>query len=336
MEEFVRIFEGEIDVMGTLSLHSDVFQELLDYFHTHVKPYTVQFSESDQIWVPIDYLKVIFGGDKNFRTRLNRFVKGLASNHFREEDHDIVMEFGLGPIGNSFLSCEMTYVLFLNENKLHGKEAKTLTGDKGKGKEACFVQDNEDEEVEVLPSDVEASLALMMFQGGEEESAETMLEGDHVTAEIPEVDITCLNPIIIDGAEYLLLDDISKSVGLREDEALCILGDIAGKQEGNRIEIEYENETETKKLEYISYEGQRSLEETVALALVDIQNAAPEYELIPESAFLPHQPLVVADAKDDKGSIDIMRPELVAGDEDTKVIFNVFYNLKQMSMQYLI
>ena len=321
MEEYIRVFEGEIDVLATLTLHSDTFQELVDYFHVHVEPFTVQFDESERIWVPIDYLKVIFGADKNFRTRLNRFMKGLADSHLRVEEDDVVMEFGLGPIGNSFLSCEMTYVLFLSEDKLHGKEAKSLTGgDKGKGKEACFVQENEEEEVEVLPAEVEASLALVMFQQDvEEASVETMLEGDHVMQEIPEADVTCLNPIVIDGMEYLLLDDISKSIGLREDEALCILADIAGRQEGDKVEIEYENETDTKKLEYISYEGQKSLEETVALALVDIQNVAAEYALVPESAFLPHKPLVVGDGVDDKGSIDIMRPDLVAADDDTKV-----------------
>ena len=217
-------------------------------------------------------MKVIFGGDKNFHTRLNRFMQGLASSHLRVEEDDVVMEFGLGPIGNSFMSCEMSYVLFLSENKLHHKEAKPQTRvDKGKGKEACFVKDNQEEEFEVLPTEVEASMALMLFQqGGQEESAETMLEGDYVVEEIPEADITCLNPIFIDGVENLLLDDISKSLGLCEDEALCILGDIAGREEGDKVEIEYENEIDTKKLEYISYEGQRSLEDTVALALVDI------------------------------------------------------------------
>ena len=56
-----------------------------------------------------------------------------------------------------------------------------------------------------------------------------MLEGDYIVEEIPEADLSCLNPIVVDGAEYLLLDDISKSLGLREDEALCIMGDIAGR-----------------------------------------------------------------------------------------------------------
>ena len=125
----------------------------------------------------------------------------------------------------------MYYILFLSYNKLHVKEAKTQTrGDKGKGKEACFVKDNQEEKVEVLPTEVEASMALMMFQQGvQEESPETMLEGDYIVEEIPEADLTCLNPIVIDGVVYLLLDDINKSLGLREDETLCILGDIVGR-----------------------------------------------------------------------------------------------------------
>ena len=41
--------------------------------------------------------------------------------------------------------------------------------------------------------------------------------------------------------------------------------------------------------------------------------------MVPESVFVPHKPLVVGDVVDDKGSIDIMHPDLVAADEDTKV-----------------
>ena len=158
-------------------------------------------------------------------------MQGLASSHLRVEEDDVVMEFGLGPIGNSFMSCEMSYILFLSENKLHQKEAKSQTRvDKGKGKEVCFVKDNQEKEVEVLPIEVEASMALMMFQQDvQEESAKTMLEGDYVVEEISRADLSCLNPIVIDGVEYLLLDDINKSLWLCEDEALCILGDIAGR-----------------------------------------------------------------------------------------------------------
>ena len=92
-------------------------------------------------------------------------MHGLASSHLIVEEDDVVMEFGLGPIGNNFMSCEMSYVLFLSENKLHQKEARPQTrADKGKGKEARFVKDNQEEKVEVLPNEIEASMALMMFQ----------------------------------------------------------------------------------------------------------------------------------------------------------------------------
>ena len=74
VEEYIRVFEGEINVLVTLTLHLDVFQDLVDYFHAHVDPYTIQFDESERIWVPINYLKVIFGRDNNFCTRLNRFM----------------------------------------------------------------------------------------------------------------------------------------------------------------------------------------------------------------------------------------------------------------------
>ena len=49
MEEYIRVFEGEIDVLATLALHSDIFRDLVDYFHAHVDPYTVQFDKFERI-----------------------------------------------------------------------------------------------------------------------------------------------------------------------------------------------------------------------------------------------------------------------------------------------
>ena len=49
VEEYVRVFEGEIDVLATLTLHSHNFQELIEYFHAHVDPFTVEFDEFGRI-----------------------------------------------------------------------------------------------------------------------------------------------------------------------------------------------------------------------------------------------------------------------------------------------
>lgn len=331
VEEYATVFKSDINMLATLSLHADCFQELLEYLHTHVEAYTVEFIGSDSIWVPIDYLKVVFGADKNFRNRLNRFVKGLGSNHFRVEEEDVVMELGLGPIGNSFLSFEMTVTLFLNENKISGEDlTKDSRPGKGKGKEeAHLVQEHEDEPADILPVEVEASMALMLLQHDEEaETVDAMLEGEDIISEIPELDISCLHPIVVDGAEFLFLDDIIKSLGLREDEALCILATIAGAEEEDTVQLEFEDHTETKKLEYISYEGQRSLEDTVARALVEIQHAAPEYTCVPETAFMPPKPLIVTADRDDHGSIDIMHPKVHDSDNDTLVNLYPSFNPK--------
>ena len=40
-----------------------------------------------------------------------------------------------------------------------------------------------------------------------------MLEGDYVVEEISEADLTCLNPIVVDGVEYLLLDESISHLG---------------------------------------------------------------------------------------------------------------------------
>lgn len=54
-----------------------------------------------------------------------------------------------------------------------------------------------------------------------------MLEPQEVVDALPELEVTMLNPIIVDGIEFLFLADIEKSMGLREDEALSILAIVA-------------------------------------------------------------------------------------------------------------
>lgn len=59
-----------------------------------------------------------------------------------------------------------------------------------------------------LSEQAEASLALMLLQGGENvDKDDRMLEPDEVMEAIPELDVITLNPIIIDGKEFLFLDE---------------------------------------------------------------------------------------------------------------------------------
>ena len=87
------------------------------------------------------------------------------------------------------------------------------------------MKESKGEVKEVLSYVVEASMALVLLQEGSTEGCEPHhdLKGDEIVEEIPKLDVTTLNPIIIDNKEFLFLDDICKSLGLREDEALSIL-----------------------------------------------------------------------------------------------------------------
>ena len=72
-------------------------------------------------------------------------------------------------------------------------------------------------------------MALVCLQGtAPEEDLDLLVEGDEVLKEIPDLSILSLSPIILDGKEFLFLDDISKTIGLREDEALSVLAVNAG------------------------------------------------------------------------------------------------------------
>lgn len=286
---YLSVFEAEIDMQATVELHAGAFSEFLQYLEDYVREYVVELPDSTSEWVPIDFIKHLYVHDNNFRFRLLRFVAKLSRNFYRVESDDVVEELGLGNIGNSFLSWDMTLTVMLHEGQ--GKRAN-----KGKAvaKEVPLVQEEPTPEHN-LPEQVEASMALMLLQNVEPvQEDDQMVDPDEIVASIPELDITTLNPIIIDGKEFLFLDDISKSVGLREDEALSTLATTTTLlDEGETmaaepaLQIDFEDHSLTKSLEYISYDTQRTSEETVAAALVAIQDAAADYQ-VPKSAFHPH------------------------------------------------
>ena len=66
------------------------------------------------------------------------------------------------------------------------------------------------------------ALVLLKQQDAEEEPNEEV-EADKVLGMLHKTDVTCLCPIILHDKEYLYLDDIRKSLGLKEDETLSIL-----------------------------------------------------------------------------------------------------------------
>ena len=108
-----------------------------------------------------------------------------------------------------------------------------------------------------------------------------MLDPDEVLDAIPELDVTTLNPIIVDRKELLFLDGIENTLGLREDEALSILSNGAGVLEEAEtserrpcVQIDFDDQNLTKALAFWGYDVERTIEENLATAIVAIQDVA--------------------------------------------------------------
>ena len=164
-------------------------------------------------------------------------------------------------------------------------------------------------------------MALVCLQGtAPKEDLDLLVEGDEVLKEIPDLSIMSLSPIILDGKEFLFLDDISKTIGLCKDEALSILAVNAGaackSTDKGKAKIEFEDNHLTKALAYNA--SSSSLEAVVAKALIEIKEEGAFYESVPDSAFEPHLPLYASQAQD-QGSINLTNEQLIANDDGTEV-----------------
>ena len=134
-----------------------------------------------------------------------------------------------------------------------------------------------------------------------------------------------LHPIILDGKEFLFLDDIAKTLGFRKDEAVSIIAKGAGDQDSSKdkgkVKISFEDDTLSKVLAYDA--SSSSLEAVVANTLIEIKQDAQFYESIPDSAFQPHMPLFVG-GEMDQGSINLTNEQVAANDNATEVCHIAF------------
>ena len=322
---YLPVFQGKIDMQATVNLHIEAFQEYLDYMQQHVTRYVVQLPNSTSAWVPIDYIKFLYGNSKNFNQRLMRFVKKFSVRDYRQEDDDVVMDLEKGPLGNLFLSWDMTLAFMLQEGQIAGgsrSAAQPATI------EASLVREEQVEVEENLTEQEEAGLALVLLQHGlVEEEPDRLLAPEEVLQELPETDVLLLNPIIIDGDEYLFLDDLEKSLGLREDEALSVLAnttawrDDNSTDEGPKIAVDFEDHDLTKSLAFKGYNVDRTIEDNVISALSAIGASSSFYDSIPDSEFQPPKRLCISGQGNEGGTFDISRQQVVDNDKEDQVTF---------------
>ena len=178
----------------------------------------------------------------------------------------------------------MTMVLLL-------QEGVAKDGGKVKEKERPTQMEQVQEDsapIEQVTKQWEASMALVCLQGSAlEEVPDVIVKRDEVLKEIPYMNITSLHLIIMDGKEFLFLDDIAKKFGLCKDKALSIISINAGAPSGN-IKINFEDDHISKMLAYTV--GGKSLEEVVAKALSEIKQDMQFYQSIRDANFEPHMP----------------------------------------------
>ena len=323
---YLPVFQGKIDMQATVNLHRDGFQEYLDYLEQHVRTYAVQLPNSTNTWVPIDFIKFIYGNSKNFKQRLMRFVKKFTTRDYRQEDDDVVMDLDKGPLGNFFLSWDMTLAFMLQEGQISGG---SRTAAQPATVEASLVHEEQVEVEENLTEQEEASLALILLQHGlVEEEPDRLLAPEEVLQELPEADVLMLNPIIIDGDEYLFLDDLEKLLGLREDEALSVLANTTAWKDGNnpdnegpKTAVDFEDHDLTKALAFKGYNVDKTIEENVTSSLVAIGASSSFYDSIPDSAFQPPKRLCISGEGNEGGTFDISRQQVIEYDKDDQVNF---------------
>lgn len=324
LADFTPIFDFSIDLNATALFHAEDFKEFTEYMDTFMEPCSVLFEESSTKWVPLDFLKYTYRHDKNYRFRAARIIKGLTNRDLKVADEDTVEELNMGDIGTQFLSWEMILVCMILEGVEKGKSAKKES--KHAMGPAILVTEMDVPE-EALTEQEEASMALILMQGDQPEEEDVrLLEGEEVIEEVPELQMIHLHPIIIDDQKYLFLHDISKTLGLREDEALSVLKmhstmvDPDTVDATPQLQVDFLESDDLASLEYHADDNEGTLEETVAKALVSIGKVATEYESVPECAFQPHKPLVARDMAS-MGSINLTKPRTIEEDHASEVSF---------------
>lgn len=331
---YAPIFVCNIALQANTTLYPEAFGETMDYMRSHVEQYALQLPDSAAHWIPVEFIKFLYRNDKNFKQRFGRLLRTLSRRDYREEPEEEVMDIVEGNIGTQFLSLEMTLCVLLHEGR------SSLESKKGKEKahEAALVKEIEYPELEEQLSEAaEATMALVMLsEGAQEEEMDITLEGDAVTEALPELEIEGLYPILIDGIEFLFLDDICKTLGLREDEALSAIAQLAAVEidppssaPPTKTKVDLGGDPLTSELAARTQNELRSIEETVASALVAIKSVEAEYSQVPESAFQRPRRMELSGAADRPGSIKIDRESIVEADELSTVNCSTYISSNQ-------
>ncbi len=246
-----------------------------------------------------------------------KVLKGLTEEHYLQVKEDDLMDLNMGNIGTCFLRWDIVLAILLMESvdKSTGKEK---VGEKTKPSRRSLAKELDPKE-EKMTDQQEASLALVCLR--EEPpmvDVEETMEGEDVEYKIRELLIRTLHPIVVDGEEFLFLDDITHSLEMHQDEALSVLAVYAGLHgttnptQDVEIQLDFSSAPTTRMLALP--EAHNSMDSLVSAALMSIEENKEAYEMVPESSFAPHQRLTCSDHKN-LGSIDITNKNLSEEDD---------------------
>lgn len=321
-EKLMGVFTVSVDMEASMQIHAEAFATFTEYMEKHISQYAVNFEGEEGVWVPVDLLKFVCRSNSNFRFKLAKVVKGLTQEHYRQLQEEDIMELDMGNIGTFFLRWDIALAIMLMESA-ERSTGKEKVGEKKKPSARTLVKEQEPKE-ETLTEQQEASLALVSLQEepARVEDVEQTIQGEDVEEEIPELLLRTLHPVVVDGVEFLFLDDITHTLEMHQDEALSVLAIYAGMRdttnpkEDTSIQLDYSSSNLTTMLALP--EVHSSMDSLVSAALVSIKESEEFYNSVPESSFTPHKRLMTSD-RTGLGSIDITNKTL-CDEDDASVV----------------
>ena len=275
------------DLATTVDLHVDAFAEIVAYMEQHIMRYAVSIPPHDGLWVPCDLLRYIHKGDRPFTKRLKRFQEIAAqAGHFLDERAPGVPSLKKRKLGLEYLSRLATFIFFVSEEP-DSPEVRLPHLQIG-----AAIKDSKEPDEALLNSSAEGAICLREHPQGlyslvdnpNPTPTECPLpeEAPPTDEAIPEVEVSQLSSVVVDGGEFVFLHDLEKAFAMRMDECLSVLC--------TKAEIDIDSAPDALDTKLLPLGD--SVAETVALVCQDVM--AADQALVTEEEFKATQALVMA------------------------------------------
>ena len=79
---YAPVFSCRIDMVSTAQLHMEAFDEVLEYLYQHVDKYSIVLPNSQEKWIPLDFIKVHLQGGQELQVSLSTIHQGIDKQRF--------------------------------------------------------------------------------------------------------------------------------------------------------------------------------------------------------------------------------------------------------------